>query len=515
MQYALASNSCPAFTSLQIVNTGTTDQLGVPYIFSFLPDNPCGVTTNLGSYIWLRFELDDSQTATFPDVNGNHTAITNFTTYYNPCTTNRLRGGATFENGVLMSLDTLPSNGQQQTFPAPVFTSVNPSSDYYTDAIKLYYSTLNGDTINYFIFGTSGQLSFTTGSGYDQVNAPLPPNPSQQSTVAVYANVTNGSMSATIPIGNFTYLAETVPQISSVTNLGNGSVQVNGSMYQDVSQADINSGSVSFSVSSNTQMTVQVPSSDLNSTIHLTLYNPLGWSSTYNYAYGAAPSISSVTDLGNGWIQVNGSNFLNSSQADINSSSVSFSVSSNTQMTVQVPSSSITHSTQLTVYNALGWSNTYTWTYGQMTDITGHINDPCITNLYGDPWDPMTPGYYPVWTQGNAGAGCGNSLEFEASSGSGTSVYQDVNYGETGGDVYEFTASVNTGNGSDTLALWECSSAGNCQYNGSGGLTSTSYSTVAAYVAGVSGESWFRLQLYVPLNYVNYFTNAHLYQWSP
>jgi hypothetical protein len=70
--------------------------------------NGCSTATNLASYIWLRFILDDSQTATFPDINGNQTSLSNFTVYYLANSSYRLRGGATFNNGSLNNLSTPP-----------------------------------------------------------------------------------------------------------------------------------------------------------------------------------------------------------------------------------------------------------------------------------------------------------------------------------------------------------------------------------------------------------------------
>jgi hypothetical protein len=109
VQYAEAGYSCVTFDSLSALDTGRATQLANP--FTFLPyTNSCGVATNLSSYVWLHFMLDDSQTATFPDVSGNHTSVTDYTytVYYHPDSYNRLRGGASFSNGSPQTLDTIP-----------------------------------------------------------------------------------------------------------------------------------------------------------------------------------------------------------------------------------------------------------------------------------------------------------------------------------------------------------------------------------------------------------------------
>ncbi len=87
-------------------------ELGTPYSLKLTSDG-CGHTYNLGTYVWVHIHLDDSQTATYPDINGNHTTITGFQIFYHPASINRLRGGATFNNGgSLQSLDAPPSTTQ-------------------------------------------------------------------------------------------------------------------------------------------------------------------------------------------------------------------------------------------------------------------------------------------------------------------------------------------------------------------------------------------------------------------
>jgi hypothetical protein len=104
---SFASNACTTFSTPNTLNTGISNQLGTPFKFTFTT-NGCGTTTNIGRYVWVHYTLDDSQTATFPDINSNHTTINNFTVYYHSASTNRLRGGATFSNGSLQSLDAAP-----------------------------------------------------------------------------------------------------------------------------------------------------------------------------------------------------------------------------------------------------------------------------------------------------------------------------------------------------------------------------------------------------------------------
>ena len=105
--YSTTGFMCTTLNSEQAISSGISDQLAYPFPL-LTTTNGCGVSTDLAQYVWIRFTLDDSQTATFPDVYSNHTTISNFSIYYHPATVNRLMGGATFMQGSLQSLDTPP-----------------------------------------------------------------------------------------------------------------------------------------------------------------------------------------------------------------------------------------------------------------------------------------------------------------------------------------------------------------------------------------------------------------------
>lgn len=106
VSYKLAEDACPKFGASQTVSFGTSSPFNAPFA---LPTaiTGCSVDSN-GRYLWIEYVLDDSQTSTFPDVNGNHTTVSDFTIDYHPGSSDRLRGGATFSNGSLQALDTSP-----------------------------------------------------------------------------------------------------------------------------------------------------------------------------------------------------------------------------------------------------------------------------------------------------------------------------------------------------------------------------------------------------------------------
>jgi N-acetylneuraminic acid mutarotase len=108
--YENGTAACSVLSSPNRVDLGS-QEMGAAYNFLFTTDG-CGNTTNQGEYAWVLFNLDDSQTATFPDINGNHTTVTAFQIFYHPASSTRLMGGMTLQNGVLQSLDAPPKTTQ-------------------------------------------------------------------------------------------------------------------------------------------------------------------------------------------------------------------------------------------------------------------------------------------------------------------------------------------------------------------------------------------------------------------
>ena len=106
VNYQFATNACTTYNASTTIPT-------LPNLFGLFEKltfttNGCAGTTNIGRYMWVSFILDDSNTASFPDSLGNHSSITDFTVYYHPAASNRLRGGTTFSNSALQTLDAPP-----------------------------------------------------------------------------------------------------------------------------------------------------------------------------------------------------------------------------------------------------------------------------------------------------------------------------------------------------------------------------------------------------------------------
>ncbi len=105
--YQLASSSCASFGSSNYLNYGLLNELGNLLYMGQL-SNGCSVPGG-GRYLKVKLTLDDAKAATFPDATGAHTTITNLQIYMHSAPAYRLRGGATFTNDVLNSLDTTPN----------------------------------------------------------------------------------------------------------------------------------------------------------------------------------------------------------------------------------------------------------------------------------------------------------------------------------------------------------------------------------------------------------------------
>jgi hypothetical protein len=114
--------------------------------------------------MWIEFLLDDSQTATFPDVGigvtpaSSLTAITNLTVYYHSAANSHLRGGATFSNGSLNSLDTPPAVN------LPISTVGSVHYEYNTATLSLTNSTI-GDILAGACWGSSNGETITVSGG--------------------------------------------------------------------------------------------------------------------------------------------------------------------------------------------------------------------------------------------------------------------------------------------------------------------------------------------------------------
>jgi hypothetical protein len=107
--YAFARNICTTFNTsvnLTYISTlfGTIKPATNTTSACSSPNNAVGNSR----YVWTRYTIDDSQTATFPDSLSNKTTISNYNWYYHAANNARLRGGSSFGNNSLQTLDAPP-----------------------------------------------------------------------------------------------------------------------------------------------------------------------------------------------------------------------------------------------------------------------------------------------------------------------------------------------------------------------------------------------------------------------
>jgi len=101
LSYNTVNNTANVFT-----NSQSAADIG------FTGTNPLGLSlgsnVTLSRYLLLRYSIDDSRFATFPDSAGGQSTITDFDVYYTANPSSRLRGGRTFTNGADRGLDAPP-----------------------------------------------------------------------------------------------------------------------------------------------------------------------------------------------------------------------------------------------------------------------------------------------------------------------------------------------------------------------------------------------------------------------
>ena len=101
VEYRTGPNSGAVYGA---VTTNTYFSLATPTAIEAIDGSSANV--GLGRYYWLRFTIDDNESATF--LSDTLSTITDYTLYYHPSTLKRLKGGKTFTNEIQRGLDASP-----------------------------------------------------------------------------------------------------------------------------------------------------------------------------------------------------------------------------------------------------------------------------------------------------------------------------------------------------------------------------------------------------------------------
>ena len=463
--------------------------------------------------------------------------------------TSTINAAAPYTAGSGLAIQVTNANGVSNTNvtltinPVPVVTGVSPNAGFETNTVTVYGYNLSSSSAVYF-GGVAASIGGSSATSIT-VSVPTSSNPANQTTVDVTV-AANGYTSATSSADGFTYFARPVVSSVSPGSGYNGDtitvyfttsnswtynwVQIGGTTV--LGYGNTNGSYIQFTApipyavgwgGGNEGININITQGGQSATISL---------GNFDYYGESTPSISSVSDYGNGWILVNGSYFSNVTGANIDGSAVSYSKLSDTQVQVQVPSSDIALSTTVQLANTIGWGGNYGWTYGQevallwngtnnSTYATGGINDSCFSNS-SDPWWGLT-GHFSPWSfnnsvGGNVGGTAGNSCNvyLNATDNQASSFYQDINLTVNQGQYYVFELDVDD-NGSQTIAIY----LGNGKGSSSGGGASTSsgayanWQTYTTKIQAGSGDSWIRVQMYTggAANY--YVTYGTLSSWNP
>ena len=178
-------------------------------------------------------------------------------------------------------------------YSRPVVSSVSPGSGYNGDVITVYFTTSGTWNYNWVqIGGTTVIGSGTINGNYIQLTAPIPSVGWGGGNESINIDVTQGGASVAPWEGNFWYNGEGTPTTSSYGDYGNGWILVYGLYFSNVTAAAVNGSGVSYTKLSDTQVQVQVPSSDIDTQPTIQIGNSLGWGAGYNsQVYGQATAM--------------------------------------------------------------------------------------------------------------------------------------------------------------------------------------------------------------------------------
>jgi hypothetical protein len=437
----------------------------------------------------------------------------------------------------------------------PVITGINLTSAYPDESIVI--SGYNMSNVSSVTFGADGAGS-VTGTTATSVTVTTP---NHQTGGAVSVTMSNGSGGSEVAAGDsnsFTFYAVADFTSFSPTSgyhddeitfsyTGSGT----GTLNQFVFGSSVGTGGIGSGGSGT--YTVPAPWDGANPGA-VTVYAqwvdgsaianvPIG---TFTYDVETAPTISSITDEGNGWVQANGTMMADITSGTVDGSGATISVTgSNTSVAIDIPAADEATSTGITFTNAVGQSGTYSWTYGQATvfdsgsssgsgasqHAVGGVDGVCLANSSEPWWGYKTGPDTGSWTYAFGqtygtglcaeGGADGDTYAYYTPGSTGESVEQDINMTTVAGDKYVATFGINNAGtaGQDSVAMFfgtsqGASNIGSGSNNATGdGGTWTVYSISAQ---PGSAATWVRLQIYTNTSGDRYdITDVTLTQWGP
>ncbi len=196
-------------------------------------------------------------------------------------------------------------------------------------------------------FGSADASSFTVDSA-TQITAVSPSASAGNVNIRV---TTPFGISATSSANQFTFIAPpTVSGISPNLGLTSGgtSVIVTGTNFSTATNVNFGLSSASFIIDSNTQITATSPANSAG-TVDITITTPYGTSTTSSadeFTYGNSPTVTGVSPsfgptFGGTSVTITGTDFSDATDVHFGSSSASFIVDNNNQITATSPANSV------------------------------------------------------------------------------------------------------------------------------------------------------------------------------
>jgi len=285
--------------------------------------------------------------------------------------TNPAPGGGT--SGAL----TFPINN-----PVPTITSTSPTSA--TAGGTAFTLTVNGTNfIASSVVNWNGTALTTSYVSATQVRAQVPASDiaTAGSANVTVANPTPGggtSAASVFTIGNATPTITSLAPANAIVGGAGFTLTVNGSSFASGAVVNWNGSSLPTSFVSATQLTAQVPASDISSTgtASITVTNPApgggtsgAWTFPINNPLPTISSLSPASANAGGaafTLTANGTNFVSGAVINWNGVALTTTFVGSTQLTAQVPASDITSaaSVSVTVTNpSPGGGSSGTWTF--------------------------------------------------------------------------------------------------------------------------------------------------------
>jgi hypothetical protein len=273
------------------------------------------------------------------------------------------------------------SSDQFTYYNTPTVTNVSPNGGTIAGGTSVTITGTSFTGATQVQFGATNATSFTVDSA-TQITATAP----AEAAGTVHVTVTNpGGTSSTSSSDQFTYY--NTPTVTNVSpnggTIGGGtSVTITGTSFTGATTVQFGAtNATSFTVDSATQITATAPA-EAAGTVHVTVTNPGGTSSTSSsdqYTYYNTPTVTNVnpnsgSTMGGNPVIITGTNFTGATSVSFGATTASFSINSPTQITATAPAESA-GTVDVTVTNPGGTSST------SPSDIYTYIPAPAITNV--------------------------------------------------------------------------------------------------------------------------------------